>query len=235
MASRNVHLRNRQRHPRVKVNVYDLMDNSYGHYFGFGVYHSGIELDGIEYSFGGHDYDWTGVYTIEPRAAVGVKYRESVDIGDVVVSPQEMEVLVEELSAKYLGNTYHMLNRNCNHFSNELCERLTGISIPGYINRLAYLGSLVPCVLPPHLAANRDTPNATNQHLLAVSNETPRALSFNVFSGSGLRLSENTNSNHDSMYEEPSYSNDISAGESSDAKLRRERLAAAAAKRFGSL
>ena len=38
--------------------------------------------------------------------------------------------------------------RNCNHFTDELCKRLTGKTPPGWINRAAKLGTMFPCVIP---------------------------------------------------------------------------------------
>jgi hypothetical protein len=36
--------------------------------------------------------------------------------------------------------------RNCNHFAYDLCLRLVGRPPPGWINRLAYVATYVPCV-----------------------------------------------------------------------------------------
>eukprot|EP01138_Halocafeteria_seosinensis_P002127 gb/GECG01002177.1/.p1 GENE.gb/GECG01002177.1/~~gb/GECG01002177.1/.p1 ORF type:complete len:179 (+),score=15.87 gb/GECG01002177.1/:1-537(+) len=38
--------------------------------------------------------------------------------------------------------------RNCNHFSEAFVQRLAGVSIPPYVNRLAYVGSAVSCLIP---------------------------------------------------------------------------------------
>eukprot|EP00191_Tetraselmis_sp_GSL018_P000103 CAMPEP_0177607354 /NCGR_PEP_ID=MMETSP0419_2-20121207/17872_1 /TAXON_ID=582737 /ORGANISM="Tetraselmis sp., Strain GSL018" /LENGTH=104 /DNA_ID=CAMNT_0019101929 /DNA_START=573 /DNA_END=887 /DNA_ORIENTATION=+ len=48
----------------------------------------------------------------------------------------------------YKGNTYHLLQRNCNHFSDELAQRLTNRKLPGWVNRLAYIAVLLHCLLP---------------------------------------------------------------------------------------
>lgn len=34
--------------------------------------------------------------------------------------------------------------RNCNHFANALCTQLLGKGIPGYLNRLAFVGKRRP-------------------------------------------------------------------------------------------
>ena len=33
--------------------------------------------------------------------------------------------IIEEMSEEYTCGSYHMLNNNCNHFSNDLAKRLT--------------------------------------------------------------------------------------------------------------
>ena len=46
------------------------------------------------------------------------------------------------------GNKYHIVRCNCNAFADELAVALTGSHIPGWVNRLAYIGSLFSCLLP---------------------------------------------------------------------------------------
>ena len=41
-----------------------------------------------------------------------------------------------------------VLLRNCNHFADALCRELLGVGIPGYVNRLARIGSLARCCIP---------------------------------------------------------------------------------------
>lgn len=62
-------------------------------------------------------------------------FRGSLDLGYTHLSEEEIEKLIDELTLKYRGNTYHFLKRNCNHFSQELVYRLVEKSIPNYINR----------------------------------------------------------------------------------------------------
>ncbi len=51
---------------------------------GIGFYHSGIEINGTEYTYGGNfNHDNTGVFTHAPTMADGVTYKESYLIGEV--------------------------------------------------------------------------------------------------------------------------------------------------------
>ncbi|KAL0331511.1 UNVERIFIED_CONTAM: DeSI-like protein [Sesamum angustifolium] len=53
------------------------------------------------------------------------------------MSRSEFRSFMEHLSNKYHGDTYHLISKNCNHFTDEVCQRLTGKPIPGWVNRLA--------------------------------------------------------------------------------------------------
>ncbi|TQD68916.1 hypothetical protein C1H46_045551 [Malus baccata] len=58
---------------------------------------------------------------------------------------------MEKLAEEYSGNTYHLITKNCNHFCNDVCTRLTRKPIPRWVNRLARLGFFCNCVLPAGL------------------------------------------------------------------------------------
>ena len=49
---------------------------------------------------------------------------------------------MERQSASYNGDTYHLIVKNCNHFCKDICYKLTGRSIPQWVNRLAKIGIL---------------------------------------------------------------------------------------------
>lgn len=131
------------------LNVYDLTPmNSYLYWFGLGIFHSGIEVHGLEYGFGAHDYSTSGVFEVEPRSCPGFIFRRSVAMGSTDMSRAEFQSFMEHLAGKYHGDTYHLIAKNCNHFTNEVCTRLAGKPIPGWVNRLARLGSFCNCILP---------------------------------------------------------------------------------------
>ncbi|KAF9685431.1 hypothetical protein SADUNF_Sadunf03G0053900 [Salix dunnii] len=125
------------------LNIYDLTPiNNYLYWFGLGIFHSGIEVHGMEYGFGAHEYPTSGVFEVEPRSCPGFIFRRSVLLGSTNMSRSEFQSFMEHLSAKYHGDTYHLIAKNCNHFTDEVCKQLTGKPIPGWINRMARLESI---------------------------------------------------------------------------------------------
>ena len=130
-------------------------------------------LLGNEYSFSS-----SGVFHTPPRQAPGARFRESIDLGGPCPTASDVDCAIQELKSEFKGSDYHILNKNCNHFAGAisltqlLCDLLTcqlillkrlteyqlisealvryllGRSIPGYVNRLAGIGSFFSCLIP---------------------------------------------------------------------------------------
>lgn len=136
----------------IYLNIYDLTTlNNYMYWFGLGIFHSGIEIDGIEYAFGAHDMPTSGIFQVEPRCCPGFIFRRSILLGTVEQSPTNIWDVLDEMAAQYTGESYNLLTKNCNHFTNDVCVKLTGRPLPGWVNRLANLGAFCSCVLPESL------------------------------------------------------------------------------------
>lgn len=56
------------------------------------------------------------------------------------MSPQRVQQAVQEMGEQYKGNAYHLLQRNCNHFSNDLCVKLTGQPAPLWVSLMLQTG-----------------------------------------------------------------------------------------------
>ncbi|KAF2313002.1 hypothetical protein GH714_008680 [Hevea brasiliensis] len=124
----------------VYLNVYDLTPiNGYAYWLGLGIYHSGVQVHGVEYGFGAHDHPSTGIFEVEPRQCPGFTFRKSILIGRTDLGPKEVRSFMEKLAQDYSGNSYHLITKNCNHFCNDVCIKLTGKTIPRWVNRLARL------------------------------------------------------------------------------------------------
>nr|ACN36555.1 unknown [Zea mays] len=139
----------------VYLNVYDLTPvNGYVYWAGLGVFHSGIEVHGVEYAFGAHDYSISGVFEVEPRQCPGFKFRKSICMGTTSLDPLQIREFMEIQSVNYNGDTYHLISKNCNHFCEDICKRLTGNFIPKWVNRLARMGAVCNRILPESLKIN---------------------------------------------------------------------------------
>ncbi|KAI8983003.1 PPPDE putative peptidase domain-containing protein [Pilobolus umbonatus] len=143
-----------QRKQKIILNVYDMLQPGFitnvGFALGVGIFHSGVEIGSQEYCFGGHDYEYvTGVFMVQPKIGPqGVLFKQSVDMGYTDLNEEEIDSVLKDISKEYIGTTYNLLSRNCNHFSDDLCRRLTGKHAPGWVNRAAKLGTMFPCVIP---------------------------------------------------------------------------------------
>ncbi|KAH8280643.1 hypothetical protein KR054_003330, partial [Drosophila jambulina] len=151
----------------VLLNVYDLCNlNDYTIAVGLGIFHSGIQLYGVEYGYGGHELPgMTGIFEMEPcnhkgELSESFRFRESILLGYTCLTSREVERIVERLGRRqFTGRAYHLVANNCNHFSIKLADILCGRPIPGWVNRLANLVARVPFLVqyftPPHQRRQR--------------------------------------------------------------------------------
>ena len=147
----------------VVLNVYDLTPiNDYLYWFGLGIFHSGIEVHGLEYAFGAHDLSTSGVFEVEPKRCPGYVYRRSVWMGTTEMSRAEFRSFVQTLAGKYDGNTYHLISKNCNHFTDDVCKNITKKPAPGWVNRLARVGYFFNRLLPKSIQVSTVTHAATH-------------------------------------------------------------------------
>ncbi|XP_062859199.1 desumoylating isopeptidase 1b [Trichomycterus rosablanca] len=97
-----------------------------------GVWHTAIVIYGEEFFFGGE-----GITSCLPGGTLLGEPNAMVDLGNTEVSK---DIFTEYLSSlgesSYRPETYQLFEHNCNTFSNELAQFLTGRKIPSYITDL---------------------------------------------------------------------------------------------------
>jgi hypothetical protein len=136
------------------------------HLMGTGVYHVGVEVNGIEYAFGACATPGrSGVFPCTPKQSPGYQYRTTIDFGEravvrrsnVVVLQHDHSVefeddveyldgrdIVRGMAKEYMGSDYNILRRNCCTFARDVCFRL-GVKqeeIPSWFSNLAESGAI---------------------------------------------------------------------------------------------
>jgi hypothetical protein len=122
---------------RVTLNVYDLsqglarqLSMSFLGKAIEGIWHTGIVVYGYEYYFGG------GIQHCPAGSTPYGTPLKVVDLGLTHVPKDVFEMYLQEISPRYLPETYSLLTHNCNNFSNEVAQFLVGATIPDYILQL---------------------------------------------------------------------------------------------------
>lgn len=119
----------------VVLNIYDIgASNGWLSWLGMGLYHTGVEVCGKEYSF-----CVEGIVAGKPRS-VPYAFREALHMG--IVPRGRINEALACLRNDFVSGSYSLPSRNCNHFSEALCQELLGVGLPSYINRAANWGSV---------------------------------------------------------------------------------------------
>ncbi|KAH7310433.1 PPPDE putative peptidase domain-containing protein [Stachybotrys elegans] len=138
----------------ISIHVYDLLPpgrlSSTLWTVGASLLHSGVVINGKEYAYGGHqERGVTGVYWTKPKTVPpGGTFRCEILHGFTLATDEEIEATLRSASEAFLGTSYNILTKNCNHFTAYLCQKLTGTPSPGWLNRAASIGVALPCMVP---------------------------------------------------------------------------------------
>ncbi|EMD00843.1 hypothetical protein BAUCODRAFT_100381 [Baudoinia panamericana UAMH 10762] len=165
----------------VTINVYDLLPpgrlSSFLWTIGGSLLHSGVVINGREYAYGGHNRrNTTGVYYTKPRLEPpGGTFRCNILQGFTFRTQAEIDNIIRSVSEQFLGERYNLLSNNCNHFTNALCERLTGKYAPGWLNRAAGIGLALPCMVPSEWVNPPDAETADGELVEDEEDDDERA------------------------------------------------------------
>lgn len=176
--------------PFVRLNVYDLADigmcvdlsgalsSLNKHTLGLwevGIFHAGVEIAGVEYSFGYCEYG-TGVYACEPRQAGGARFRTSIKMGRAKFTARMVDARLARLASTWAGSSYSLIHRNCCHFCDALCVSLGVGRVPAWVNGLAEnLSQITPW--PSETLATRAKNHVAfrrqDDHVVSVDDDQP--------------------------------------------------------------
>lgn len=93
----------------------------------FGIFHCGIEVLGVEWSFQAMldcDTDMTGVMCHYPKSHPSHVYRESYYLGGSPLNSDEICKALARLEKEWPARSYHFLTHNCTDFAQELALNL---------------------------------------------------------------------------------------------------------------
>ena len=123
----------------IVLNVYDINPNNNTlSAIGVGIYHTGIEINNFEYSFGPS----AGVVRTRPRLPEFGALREQITMGVYENGLYGVDRIISQLrNNQFHMNNYNLTTLNCNHFSDAFCMAALNASIPAWINRAANIGS----------------------------------------------------------------------------------------------
>eukprot|EP01062_Namystynia_karyoxenos_P028499 TRINITY_DN21588_c1_g1_i1.p1 TRINITY_DN21588_c1_g1~~TRINITY_DN21588_c1_g1_i1.p1 ORF type:complete len:471 (+),score=85.40 TRINITY_DN21588_c1_g1_i1:113-1525(+) len=136
----------------VRLNVYNILEpgaNARLAFFGVGLHHTGVEVHGREWSYGGSlpdsdRGDETGVFCIAPRTGMpAANFKETIEIGTTTKTAEDIDYIVGLLvmTGQWKASDYHILHRNCNDFCSHFIKHLGDWDFPSWINRAAKLGA----------------------------------------------------------------------------------------------
>ncbi|KAL1760409.1 PPPDE putative peptidase domain-containing protein [Schizophyllum commune] len=121
----------------VKLYVYDL---SNGLAKQLSLQLTGKQIDGIWHTsvvvFGKEIFYGQGISITQPGRSHHGQPLEVIDMGETAIDEETFNEYLEEMRQHYTADKYHLLDFNCNSFTNDVIGFLTGGSIPERIKDL---------------------------------------------------------------------------------------------------
>ncbi|KAG8955891.1 hypothetical protein FRC04_006338 [Tulasnella sp. 424] len=125
-------------HP-IKLYVYDL-SNGMARNMSFqltgkqidGIWHTSVVVFGREVYYGPYNAG-PGIQVVVPGQSHHGRPLKIEDMGETDLDEDTFWEYISEIQAEYTGDKYHLLDFNCNSFTNDCVGFLTGRSIPSWI------------------------------------------------------------------------------------------------------
>ncbi|KAJ7758548.1 PPPDE putative peptidase domain-containing protein [Mycena maculata] len=121
----------------VKLYIYDL---SNGLAKSLSAQLTGRQIDGIWHTsivvFGKEVFYGQGINTTAPGRSHHGQPLQVVDLGETAIDEDTWNEYLDEMRDHYTADKYHLLDFNCNSFTNDCAGFLTGGSIPSFVKDL---------------------------------------------------------------------------------------------------
>ena len=134
---------------------------------------------------------------------------------------EDIQDIVENLGSDFTGESYHLLNRNCNHFTDEFIQVLCGRRAPTWINRLANVSSKIPFlekVLPRAMIV--PPPPEDDDGIIEEGIEYCETSSRNYFPSDCLETNSSDNSPEEPITSSSSSTNSLKSSVSTPSMIR---------------
>ncbi|KAF8626145.1 hypothetical protein AX15_005039 [Amanita polypyramis BW_CC] len=95
-----------------------------------GIWHTSIVVFGREYFYG------RGINVTLPGQSHHGSPLQTLDMGETSIDEDTFNDYIEGVRGHYTADKYHLMDFNCNSFTNDVIGFLTGQSIPGFIKDL---------------------------------------------------------------------------------------------------
>lgn len=146
---------------QVTLQVYDV--TWFTQWAQLPVYHLGVEVYNLEYSFGSE-----GVQCCSPGCYESRSHRKSIALGVTRLSFSAVHLALQSMALNtWQPQTYALLSRNCQSFAVDFC-RVLGVSIPQEFCRFSE--PLMSATSPLLCSVGDPTPSATND----FADQSPR-------------------------------------------------------------
>ncbi|XP_022856280.1 desumoylating isopeptidase 2-like [Olea europaea var. sylvestris] len=157
-----------------------------------GVFHTAVQVYGDE-EWGYEQCDkGTGVYSCPAGKNLMYTYRERIVLGRTNCYAAKVSQILKELSQDWPGIKYDLRAKNCNHFCNELLQRLGVPKLPPWVNRFADVGDIA-CETSQTLQKTKDEMLTAGKEACknAIDNaiKTPKSL-ISLSKGTRLRTEQ---------------------------------------------
>ena len=138
----------------VYLNVYHIAKiiNLILQIFGIGIYHTTLEINDYEYSFGLTNKDVPGIFKNNSgELKKKLKLKEKIYLGNTLYDIHTIYNILYLQSPYWMGRTYDPFVKNCNHFTKFFAKIILNdnVNYPLYINRLSKYGMFFSSFYPP--------------------------------------------------------------------------------------